>query len=136
MTEPAIWQRGGFPDSLRPASPSAKKVLRSVKWQGFLVMGPAEKVRSPDQLRLWWALADKAFENQSRWAAKGDFVAATKYALGRFHLVPVKGGEIVVLDSIALGNMSHEDFCAFMDATKKLYARALNVTVEDLREEA
>jgi len=104
---------------------------------GLSYLCDVKLARSPQQLRLYWALITKAWENQSGYATKEDLSAAALCAIG--HCYRIKHGDDVVIErpkSIAFGNLDQAEFNQIYDAVADLLAEKLGVTVESLRQEA
>lgn len=121
---------------LEPADEAADK-LRIRKRPGTTVRADVSEVRSPDQLRLYWALITKAWENQDAYASKEDLSAAALCHIG--HCYRVQGKDGVVIErakSIAFGNLPQNEFDQIFNGVSKLLADTLGVTVEDLRGES
>lgn len=130
----SIWTASD--SGLVPGDEEAAKLCAKLKL-GQQVRVEVTRLRSPDQLKLWWALVDLAFSHQSYYATKEDFADAIKCALGHCHVITMPDGRIVQRPkSIALGNMKQADFQQFFDATEKLLAEKMSVTVDSLRAEA
>lgn len=122
--------------SLMPSDEAAAALCAKLK-VGQIVRADVSRVRSPDQLRLWWALVQLAFDAQSYYGTLEDFAAAVKCALGHCHVVVRPDGSVIQRPkSIALGNLSQEAFNQFFDAAEKLLSEKMGVTVESLREES
>lgn len=100
------------------------------------VLCDIKQVRSPDQLRLYWALITKAWENQESYATKEDLSAAALCSIG--HCYTVKRGDVVIerAKSIAFGNLEQDQFNEIFNAVAELLARTLGVTPDSLRGEA
>lgn len=97
-------------------------------------------VRSPEQLRMWWGIVSRAYDNlpealQAHYSDLHTFADAIKCELGHCRVVEHKGFTMKIPKSIALGNMEHPEFNAFFDATADLLARTLGVTVAELMEQ-
>lgn len=122
--------------TLEPADDAAAAVLAARK-TGQFVRAEVASVRSPEQLRLWWALITAGWGAQDFYATTEDFAAAVKCALGHAYVVVQPDGTVIQRPkSIALGNMKSDSFNEFMDATTKLLAEKMGVTVDSLRAEA
>lgn len=95
-------------------------------------------VRSPQQLKLYWKLLNKAFDTLpegSAIATVEHLHARLKCSLGFCTEIRKKGLTIQVPESIGLGNMESDAFNQFFDAAQKLLAETLGVTVDDLESE-
>lgn len=120
---------------LMPGDVKAAELCRKLK-VGQQVRAEITRIRSPDQLRLWWALMDKAVDNQGFYANAEDLSDAVKCHLGHCYTLTLPTGATVQRPkSIALGNMGQDEFNALFDAAQKLIAATLGVTVEDLNAE-
>lgn len=131
----SVWQKTAT--GAIPADPNAERIYNRTKVGAHFRMDDPVTVRSPAQLRLYWALMDVACDNQSIYADAEELSDAVKCELGYCHtIVRPNGDRIQRPKSIALGNMSAEKFNAFFEAVLELLARTLGVTTDDLRREA
>lgn len=121
---------------LAPSDEEAAKLCAGLK-PGQQVRAEVVRMRSPEQHRLWWALVTLAHGHQSYYATVKDFADAIKCALGHCHVITLPDGTIVQRPkSIAFGNMKQTAFNEMFNATEKLLAEKMGVTVESLRAEA
>lgn len=121
---------------LAPSDEEAAKLCAKLKL-GQTVRAEVVQMRSPEQHRLFYALASLAFGQQSYYGTLEDFVAAIKCALGHCHVVVQPDGTVVQRPkSIAFGNMKQSEFQQFFDATEKLLSEKMGVSIESLRAEA
>jgi hypothetical protein len=121
---------------LVPADDAAAKV-RARRKPGAFLKADVSEVRSPDQLRKYWALITKAWENQDHYATKEDLSAAALCAVGHCYRIVRPDGSVVERPkSIAFGNLPQDEFNQIFDAVAKLLAETLGVTPDALRGEA
>lgn len=120
---------------LMPGDERAAELCRKLKI-GQQVRADVVRMRSPEQLRLWWALMDKAHDNQDFYANAEDLSDAVKCHLGHCYTVTLTNGSTVQRPkSIALGNMGQDEFNLLFNAAQKLIAETLGVTVDELSAE-
>lgn len=130
-----VWQN--TENGLIPADANAEKVRSRLKIGAYLRMDEPAAVRSPEQLRLYWALMTVAHNNQSVYATKEDLSDAVKCELGYCYTVTRPNGDkIQHPKSIALGNMPTAQFNVFFNAALDILSRTLGVTLDSLRMEA
>ena len=130
---------------LTPADDTASR-LRFLKKPGMTVRAEMSEVRSPQQLRMWWAQMDVAFENlpdgvQKHYGDKHGLHAAALCELGYCTEVRRKhkdGSETIIQrpHSIALGNMPQERFNELFNKASDLLAATLGTDAQSLRREA
>ena len=129
--------------SLVPADDEARAYL--YKRFGKSLTGEFREQRSPQHNRLFWAIADKVFENlpepyASNWATKHAMVKGLEAAYGITDTVmkPTKSGwEIVQIPkSLDFGNMDQDEFNAVSEKLFKGMAHCLGVTVDELLSES
>lgn len=120
---------------LKPANKAAYEALQKYK-EGQYVRVEIAQVRSPEQLRKYWALITLAWQNQEAYATKEDLSSAALCAIG--HCYTVKRGDVVIerAKSIAFGNLPQAEFNQIYDAVRDLLARTLGITADDLSREA
>ena len=130
----SIWRKTEH--GLVPADEHSEAAFARLKVGQYMRADETARVRSPEQLRLYWALIELALANQDKYATKEDLSDAVKCALGHCYRdeYTVKGQKIVRerAKSIAFGNMPQEEFGVFFDAAQKLLAETLGVTVDEL----
>jgi hypothetical protein len=120
---------------LVPADEESAKLCTKLK-VGQQVRAEVVRMRSPEQHRLWWALASIAFDQQSFYATLEDFAGAIKCALGHAYIVTMPDGSVLQRPkSIAFGNMKQAEFQQFFDATEKLLSEKMGISIETLRGE-
>lgn len=120
---------------LRAADEAAEKIASRRK--GKFVRADVSEVRSPEQLRLYWALIGKALENQEAYATKEDLSAAALCAIGHcYRIVKPDGSVIERAKSIAFGNLPQAEFNQIYNAVADLLAKTLGVTPDTLCGEA
>lgn len=121
---------GFFPDDAHGI-----EAVRSIK-DGTSVRCEIKRVRSPKQLRLWWALMSKVADNIERYTSRqiSDNVVCH---LGFCDEFTNKQGVLVQRPhSISLGNMKAERFNELMTgAIDFIVKEILPVSPEDLRKE-
>lgn len=126
---------------LSPASDIAWSALRKIK-EGDTVRVEIATMRSPEQLRKWWARMDRAFENlpdnvQNHYGDRQGLHAAVLCHLGYCTEITKEapdGSKTVIQrpNSIALGNMDSGRFTELFDKAGNLLADTLGCTVEEL----
>lgn len=118
---------------LVPSDEAAAAICAKLKPRQ-IVRAEIVRLRSPEQHRLFFALMNVAFEQQSYYATLEDFVGAVKCALGHCHVTVLPDGNVMQQPkSIAFGNMKQDDFQQFFNAAEKFLAEKMGVTVESLR---
>ena len=121
---------------LTPADDTAAG-LKARRKPGAHVRADMSEMRSPSQLRMYWALITKAWENQDAYATKEDLSAAALCHIGHCYRVQGKGGVVIErAKSIAFGNLPAEEFNQIFNAVSDLLATTLGVTTDSLRGEA
>lgn len=130
---------------LKPDGEAAYEALKKIK-EGSVVRVEIHSMRSPAQLRCWWALIGKAFDNlpeemQRHYGDKQGLHAAVLCHLGfcvEMIRRPQGGTETLIQrpKSIALGNMDATEFNELFDRASDLLAKTLGVTPDSLRSEA
>lgn len=127
---------------LSPASDLALDAVRRIK-EGDTVRVEIATMRSPDQLRKWWARMDRAFDTlpdgtQKHYGDRKGLHAAVLCHLGYCIEIRRKQGDTETIiqrpQSIALGNMAPERFTELFDKAGLLLAETLGCTVEELDE--
>ena len=104
---------------------------------GTVMMVEAKQPRNVKHHRLYWALVNKVFENQSKYATADDLHEAIKYALGYYRTVQTPTREIVVTESITFRKMDQTEFREFFDKVVRLVCQHIlpGVRGEELRRE-
>jgi hypothetical protein len=123
-------------EALVPVDEPGHKAIKKMK-PGQTMCVDIRRVRSPRQLRLYWALINKIWENQTRFAVRQDLSDAIKCALG--HCTELRLSNSVVIQrpkSIALGNLPAGEFNQFIDGCiDYICGSVLPVAPETLRQE-
>ncbi len=120
---------------LMPATPDDDKRLAEMADLGAYVMVAIRKPRSPQQLRLWWALVEMVAPNTD-YETKEALAAAIKLAVGAYDVVRELDGTLTKAPkSIALGSMPQDEFNEFFEATIDIICRDVlpGVSKDDLR---
>jgi len=102
---------------LKPDSESAYKVLGKIGSGEIVTVDVKDhKRRSVQQHRLFFALLNRAFDNQEYYPTLEMFRYALTVRLGYFEKFKFIDGEVIPIPkSLAFANMSHEEFSNFMD---------------------
>ena len=102
---------------LKPDSESAYKVLGKIGSGEIVTVDVKDhKRRSVQQHRLFFALLNRAFDNQEYYPTLEMFRYALTVRLGYFEKFKFLDGEVIPIPkSLAFANMTHEEFSNFMD---------------------
>jgi len=102
---------------LKPDSESAYKVLGKIGSGEIVTVDVKDhKRRSVQQHRLFFALLNRAFDNQEYYPTLEMFRYALTVRLGYFEKFKFLDGKVITIPkSLAFANMSHEEFSNFMD---------------------
>lgn len=119
---------------LIPTDAESEEALR--KTIGKVVVVKAQKARSPEQHRMFFAVMRVVFDNQEQFKTLNDLKEATLIELGYSELRETFNGERYrVAQSIAFHKMKHDDFTKLFDAALNLWSRHFNIPVATLLQE-
>lgn len=118
-------------NSLRPADEQAAANLRKFKL-GTFVRADIARVRSPQQLRLWWALITLIHGQQDEWPTVESLSKAILCAIGHGTVERNKSGTMQTLKakSIAFGNLKQDEFNEIFDRAIRLVCEKILPGVE------
>jgi len=115
-----LMQRHRLAPYLVPASTEAEEEMKKLK-PGQAVLVEVKRARSPQQLRLWWALMGVIFEHQETYPTREAVSDAFKCWLGHCDELRLKDGRTAVKPkSIAFGNLPQAEWEQLFDAAIKL----------------
>lgn len=101
--------------ALRPVNAAAEEIIRSIP-NGEVLKVKISRSRNPQHHRLFFALLQTVFENQSRYKTLEHLLAAVKVATGHADLMVMKDGrEVYVPRSISFAKMDQIAFAKFFD---------------------
>lgn len=123
--------------SIRPVDQVGIDILAKLR-EGEQVMVEVKRARNGKQHRLYWALMNLIYSQQSRYATLEQLSNAIKCAVGYCDEIETKGGKVLVIPkSIAFHAMSQESFTEFFDRVIELVTTKIlpNVSDADLRAE-
>lgn len=106
------WRLGAF----RPADQHTIEAAAKIK-PGTVLRVQWARVRNPDQLALWWALADTLADYAEWCVDKDDASDWLKVSVGHFDMVTTPDGkQIARAKSIAFGNCDQDKFDKILSA--------------------
>lgn len=114
------------PHGLRPHTQYDAERMVGVALGHTFEIVPLTK-RSNRQLRTYWKALGMAVKATGKWPSAEHLHDEIKFTLGYRKLVTdLKTGEVSsVVDSVALDQMEHDEFCRFMDAAMDLLSGAV-----------
>ena len=119
---------------VRPDSESAFKALGNIKSGTVVTVDIKDpRKRSVEQHRLFFALLNRAFDNQSHFDNINDFRFCLLIRAGFFKSFTMKDGDIIkIADSIAFGNMEQQEFNDVIHRVSEILADVIGCTKEEL----
>ena len=119
---------------LKPDSESAYKVLGKIGSGAVVTVDVKDPRRtSVKQHRLFFALLNRAFDNQEYYPTLDMFRYALTIRLGYFEKFKFIDGEVIpVPKSLAFANMTHEEFSKFMDEAAEAIEEMLGLGKDEL----
>jgi hypothetical protein len=123
--------------SLRPVDQMGIDAIAKLK-EGEQVTVECKRARNGKQHRLYWALMNLIYGQQSRYATLEQMSNAIKCAVGYCDEIETKGGKVLVIPkSIAFHAMPQDQFAEFFDRVLELVTTKIlpNVSDADLRAE-
>ncbi len=110
--------------ALRPANPDAETLMAKLA-PDKLVMVDVVRSRNLYHHRLFFALMQLVYENQTAYATVDDIVTAFKFAVGHTHKFNTKRGMIEIPVSISFAKMDQTEFESF-------YERAMDFLIAEV----
>lgn len=119
-----------------PVSDEGWKQHRRLK-PGSLVGARIARSRSIQQHRRYWKVLECAVNATDWWATPELLHIALKEAAGHFTIVRLMNGRMIkVPGSTSFDEMNQEEFNAYCDAALRMLSDKLEMSIEDLLEEA
>ena len=116
---------------LSPVDEQGRAILARYK-QGELIRVKTSRVRNSQHHRLFFALLNLVYENQSRYTSMEHMLTALKVALGHCDTVILKDGSPPYIPkSISFASMDQDEFNDFYDRTVKLVCMEILPGVKD-----
>lgn len=118
---------------LVPAEPQSDEVVAGIK-DGEVVSCNIKRPRNINHHRLFFALMNEVYLNQSRYATMDHMLIAIKVAIGHYDEQNVNGRAVVIPRSISFAKMDQNEFRNFYDKVVEMVVTKLlpNTTKEDL----
>jgi hypothetical protein len=117
---------------LHPADAHAAAALAKIPLKKTVAMR-ALRVRSPEQLALYWRILERVVDSTGRWRCAEELHLALKVATGRVSTVRlIDGRRVLVPDSIAFDQMSQDEFQAYLQDALRVIERDIDVPPEVL----
>lgn len=123
--------------ALRPVNEAGEELIRSIP-NGDVVKAKISRPRNAQHHRLFFALLQTVFENQSRYQTLEHLLAAVKVATGHADLMVMRDGkEVYVPRSISFAKMDQTAFSQFFDRVCDWLVKDVlpNTPSEDLKRE-
>jgi len=119
---------------LKPDSETAFKVLGKIGTGTVVTVDVKDpRRRSVQQHRLFFALLNRAFDNQEYYPTLDMFRYALTVRLGYFEKFKFLDGEVIPIPkSLAFANMTHEEFSKFMDEAAAAIEEMLGMGKDEL----
>ena len=119
---------------LKPDSESAYKVLGKIGAGAVVTVDVIDaRRRSVQQLRLFFTLLNRAFDNQEYYPTLEMFRYALTVRLGYFEKIKFLDGEVIPIPkSLAFANMTHGEFSKFMDEAAAAIEEMLGMGKDEL----